>query len=198
MAFITVPDPGRKGNAPAPKDLVQVDVVEGRPAVTSLQVANAFGKEHKHVLRDIRAILDQDEDGFGRSNFGQSSYLNDQGREMPMYVMGKDGFILLVMGYTGPDAMAVKKAYIARFNEMEERLRGPLLALPDFSNPALAARAWAEQYEQRQLVEAQRDEAIRTKAQIGSRREATSMAKASAAVRKADRRPWHGQLAVGL
>lgn len=38
------------------------------PAVTSLQVAAHFGKEHKHVLRDIRIILEADEDGFSESN----------------------------------------------------------------------------------------------------------------------------------
>lgn len=40
-----------------------------------------------------------------------------------MYVMSKDGFVLLVMGYTGAEAMRMKKSYIARFNEMEEQLR---------------------------------------------------------------------------
>lgn len=86
-------------------------------------MAKHFEKEHKHVLRDIRIILEADEDGFSESNFGLSSYLTEQNKEMPMYVMSKDGFVLLVMGYTGPEAMRMKKAYIARFNEMEEQLR---------------------------------------------------------------------------
>lgn len=154
------------------------------PAITSLQVALAFGKEHKNVLRDIREIVENDNDEFARLNFERSSYLSEQNKELPMYAMSKDGFVLLVMGYTGSEAMRLKKAYIARFNEMEEELRNRVPGLPNFDNPALAARAWAEQYERRQLAEAQRDEAIRTKAQIGSKREATAMATASAAVRK--------------
>lgn len=56
--------------------------------------------------------------------------------------------------------------------------------MPDFQNPALAARAWAEQYERRQLAESQRDEAIRTKAWISDKKTATAMATASVAVRK--------------
>lgn len=109
------------------KSLVEVSTrtINGKEvlAVTSLQVAKHFEKEHKHVLRDIRIILEADEDGFSESNFGLSSYLTEQNKEMPMYVMSKDGFVLLVMGYTGPEAMRMKKAYIARFNEMEEQLR---------------------------------------------------------------------------
>ena len=154
------------------------------PAITSLQVAEAFGKEHKNVLRDIREIIENDNDEFAQLNFEPCSYTNENNREMPMFVMSKDGFVLLVMGYTGSEAMRLKKAYIAEFNRMEEELRNRVPGLPNFDNPALAARAWAEQYERRQIAEAQRDEAIRTKAQIGSKREATAMATASAAVRK--------------
>lgn len=134
-------------------ELIQIEVVNGKPSVTSLQIAKHFGKEHFHVMRDIRAILEADEDGFGASNFGLSSYLTEQNKEMPMYVMSKDGFVLLVMGYNGPEAMRMKKAYIARFNEMEEQLRFPSPALPNFADPVEAARAWADKEEQRRLEE---------------------------------------------
>jgi len=72
---------------------------------------------------------------------------------------------------------------VDRWQQLETQAAS--VALPDFSNPAAAARAWAEQYEQRQISDAQRDEAIRTKAQIGNKREATAMATASAAAREA-------------
>lgn len=156
------------------------------PAVTSLQVAEAFGKGHRHVLRDIRETIDKCSESFTAPNFGLSEYTDPTGRKLPLYLLSKDGLMMVTMGYTTPEAMRVKEAYIARFNEMEEQLRSASPAIPDFQNPALAARAWAEQYERRQIAEAQRDEAIRTKAEIGSRREATSMATASAAVRQRD------------
>lgn len=60
------------------------------------------------------------------------------------------------------------------------------VTLPDFSNPAEAARAWADQHEKTLKLERERNEAQRTKAWIGSKREATAMAKASAATRKAN------------
>jgi hypothetical protein len=53
------------------------------------------------------------------------------------------------------------------------------IKLPEFTSPALAARAWAEEFERRQTAESQRNEAIRTKAWIGTKREATAMATAS-------------------
>lgn len=98
---------------------------EERAAVTSLDVAETFGKEHRHVLRDIRELGCSEE--FGRSNFGQSSYLNAQNKEQPMVYMTRDGFTLLVMGYTGELAMRFKEAYIKQFNAMEMALRGKLI-----------------------------------------------------------------------
>lgn len=150
------------------------------PAVTSLQVAEHFGKEHRNVLADIRKILDTDEDGFGALNFQLSSYLSEQNKEMPMYIMSKDGFVLLVMGYTGTEAMGMKKAYIARFNEMEKALQANApTSLPE------ALRAYANMLEENELIRRQRDEAIRTKAWISDRKTASAMATASVAVRKA-------------
>lgn len=156
------------------------------PAVTSQQVAEAFGKRHDHVIRDIREVMAKCTESFTAPNFGVSEYTDSTGRKLPLYLLSKDGLMMVTMGYTTPEAMRVKEAYIASFNEMDEQLRSASPAIPDFQNPALAARAWAEQYERRQIAEAQRDEAIRTKAEIGSRREATSMATASAAVRQRD------------
>ncbi len=69
---------------------------EEKAVCTSLDVAETFEKEHKHVLRDIRELNCTGE--FRQSNFGQSNFTNRQGREQPMYVMTRDGFTLLVMG----------------------------------------------------------------------------------------------------
>lgn len=53
------------------------------------------------------------------------------------------------MGYTGQKAMQFKLRYIEEFDRMEETLKNQQVALPNFSNPAEAARAWAVEYEQK-------------------------------------------------
>lgn len=98
---------------------------EERVAVTSLDVADTFGKSHDHVLRDIRGLGCSDE--FRLSNFGESVYINSQNKKQPMAIMTRYGFTLLVMGYTGELAMRFKEAYIKQFNSMEKVLRGKLI-----------------------------------------------------------------------
>lgn len=91
---------------------------------SSLLVAQYFNKSHNHVLRDIQKLDCSDE--FRLSNFGQSSYINEQGKRQPCVCMTRDGFMFLVMGYRGKKAAAIKEAYIKRFNDME-RLIGTLV-----------------------------------------------------------------------
>lgn len=92
------------------------------PMTTSLDVAETFGKDHRHVMRDVRELGCSDE--FRVSNFGHTVYIDKQGRKQPMIWMTRDGFTLLAMGYTGELAMRFKEAYIKQFNAMEAALRG--------------------------------------------------------------------------
>lgn len=95
---------------------------EETAVVTSIDVAETFGKEHKNVLKDIRELDCSEE--FRRLNFEQSSYINAQKKKQPMCCMTRDGFTLLAMGYTGEKAMRFKEGYIRQFNEMEKALIG--------------------------------------------------------------------------
>ena len=94
-------------------------------ACTSLDVAETFGKNHKDVLRDIRELQCSDE--FRERNFAPTKYVDSHNRKQNMYIMSRDGFTLLVMGYTGKEAMTFKEAYIKQFNAMENALKGKLL-----------------------------------------------------------------------
>lgn len=93
--------------------------------VSSLDVAETFGKEHKNVLKDIRELNCSEE--FGRLNFEPTDYVDEHNRKQPMYYITRDGFTLLAMGYTGEKAMRFKEAYIKQFNAMERMLQGKLI-----------------------------------------------------------------------
>lgn len=160
------------------------------PAVTSLQVAESFEKEHKNVLRDIEAILPQVPEKFVKLNFELYEYPIETGigtRMAKSYLLSKDAFTLLTMGYTGEKAMAFKIAYIARFNEMEEQLRTTSPLLPNFRDPIAAAEAWIVAERARLAEQARADYYQRTKAEIGSRREATAMNTASVLSKQNDK-----------
>ncbi|WP_338891696.1 Rha family transcriptional regulator [Aeromonas rivipollensis] len=102
----------------APADLISLQ--QGQPVTTSLKVAEVFGKQHKDVLRKI-ATLDCSKD-FNERNFALVTYKDGKGEARPAYEMTKDGFIFVVMGFTGAKAAATKEAYINAFNWMDEQL----------------------------------------------------------------------------
>lgn len=94
---------------------------------TSLDVAETFEKLHKDVLESIRSIQTDLSTAEFSALFYESEYKASNGKKNPMYYMNRDGFTLLVMGYTGEKAMKFKLAYINQFNQMEELLKGKLI-----------------------------------------------------------------------
>lgn len=96
---------------------------DGRALTTSREIADYFGKAHKNIVRDIRNTLEQLEQTpegqeFSRLNFELTYYTDEQGKPRPAYVLTRDGFTLLAMGFTGAKAMQFKVAYINAFNRM--------------------------------------------------------------------------------
>lgn len=94
-------------------------------AVTSsLLVAEKFGKEHKHVLDSIRKLIEGCAEISADPMFEETTYVNEQnGQVYPMFLMNRDGFSLLVMGFNGKKAMQFKLDYINEFNKMEKMIR---------------------------------------------------------------------------
>lgn len=92
-------------------------------AVTSLDVAETFEKEHYHVIEDIRRIISDLSTPEISGLFSESFYVASNGKKNPMFYITRDGFTLLVMGYTGEKAMKFKLAYIKQFNHMEKLLK---------------------------------------------------------------------------
>ena len=110
-----------------------VEIQNNQVVVSSRQVANNFHKNHRDVLKAIYNLLNSE----GMRNFSQtplfyeSSYVNEQnGQSYPMYLMNRDGFSLLVMGFTGKRALEWKIKYIEAFNAMEKQLKEQSNQLP--------------------------------------------------------------------
>lgn len=95
----------------------------GQKMVSSRDVAKNFEKEHKDVLRAVENIKAQN--CALTSMFFESTYTAGTGKAYPMYLMNRDGFSLLAMGFTGSKAMEWKLKYIQAFNAMERKLTTP-------------------------------------------------------------------------
>lgn len=107
----------------------------GEPVASSREIAKRFGKNHRDVLRAIEDILEgvrkiaqtPTEEGLPKNGdtpmFFKTEYIHPQNHQKyPMYLMNRDGFSLLAMGFTGKEAVQWKLKYIAAFNAMEKQL----------------------------------------------------------------------------
>ena len=74
------------------------------PVCSSLQVAEKFGKRHTHVIERIEKIIENDSTENSAQCFKASIYKDSTGKSNKMYVMNRDGFTFLVMGFTGKKA----------------------------------------------------------------------------------------------
>lgn len=124
---------------------------DGQAVTNSVKVAEKFGKEHKHVLESIRKLMTA-ENSAVLQMFEESTYINEQNKTQPMYLMNRDGFTLLAMGFTGTKAMEFKIDYINAFNKMESKIKKSIAVLPDFTDPAEAAMAWAKEYREKKVL----------------------------------------------
>ena len=95
---------------------------KGQAITSSLLVAQKFEKNHRDVLDSIRELLRTAENSALLSMFVESTYLTVQNKEMPMFIMNRDGFNLLTMGFTGAKALSFKLEFIGAFNKMESML----------------------------------------------------------------------------
>lgn len=93
----------------------------GQVLASSREIAEKFGKEHKDVLGSIRNLTA--ENSAVKNMFKSSQYINSRGRTYDEFLMNRDGFSLLAMGFTGKKALEWKLKYISAFNEMEQRIK---------------------------------------------------------------------------
>lgn len=119
--------------------------IENNEVVTdSLNVAETFGKQHKNVIRDIHNLHSELEEK-GKLNFEPISYKDSYNRDQLKYNLTKDGFTLLVMGFTGKEALKFKMMYINEFNRMEQELKNRNLDSFMIADPIARAEKWIKE-----------------------------------------------------
>lgn len=145
---------------------------ENSQALTnSLLVAEKFGKTHDNVLKAIRNILTG---GVVENNetlmFAETTYYNQQnGQSYPMFIMNRDGFTLLAMGFTGKKAMKFKLDYIAAFNKMEAALKESQKKLSGAEYLLQQAQLMVEQERRMSAVEQRLDNMDRERKENGEK-----------------------------
>lgn len=123
----------------------------GEPVASSRQIAESFGKEHKHVLTAIRQILVAENSA---TKFFHETAFEYRGQKFPEYMMNRDGFTLLAMGFTGKAALEWKLKYIAAFNAMEKQLaQRPQLSRSELMAQALIAAHDELEHKDAQIAE---------------------------------------------
>lgn len=112
-------------------------IMKDQQAVTtSLQVAENFEKQHKHVLEAIDELMGAAENS--ADLFYEDTYIHPQNKQSYRIIyMNRDGFTLLAMGFTGKKALDFKLKYIAAFNAMEKELNKPRYEIPNTPQAAL-------------------------------------------------------------
>lgn len=130
----------------------KIEVVNnnGQLVVSSRQVAENFGKRHTEVLRAIKGHIDAllTTDATLRW-FYPSTYQDRKGEERKEYLMNRDGFSLLAMGFTGSKALEWKLKYIQAFNEMEKTIKEHRDSYM-IEDPVERALKWAEEQKEKQ------------------------------------------------
>lgn len=94
---------------------------DGKICTSSRLMAEVFKKEHKNILRAIENL--QCSEAFNRLNFERVEYLDHKGEKRPEYIITRDGFSFLAMGFTGKKAARFKETFLQAFGKMEQALR---------------------------------------------------------------------------
>lgn len=127
------------------KDIMKVgDTINANDFMTSLQIAEITGKEHKHILRDIDVLLEQ---GVDKSNFGLTYYTDSQNRKQRQYELTKKGCLILASGY---DAL-LREKIINRWEKLELEKQREFKVPTTFREALLLAAEQQEQIEKQQL-----------------------------------------------
>lgn len=126
------------------------DIILSKEKMSSLEVAELTGKQHAHIMRDIKNLLKQ---GVSESNFGLASYNDEQGKERPCYELTKKGSLILASGYNA----VLREKIIDRWEALETGQATPMCNQPQLpsyqiSDPIERAEQWIKEEKERQAL----------------------------------------------
>ena len=126
-------------------DLIQFG--ESRQTMSSLEIARLTGKDHAHVMRDIRN-MEPAWEKISQSKFGLASYKDAQGKERPCYELTKTECLYVATKFNDE----ARAKLVIRWEELEKKARESMIALPNFTDPAEAAEAWAKEFREKKVL----------------------------------------------
>ena len=126
-------------------ELMQFSEARQQYGMTSLQIAEVTGKNHAHIMRDIRNLLGK---GVNESNFGLVEYKDRKGEVRPMYELTAKGCLILASGYDP----VLREKIVDKLEEYQQKERANIISLPNFEDPAEAAMAWAKEYKAKKML----------------------------------------------
>lgn len=134
-----------------------VFIQDGKIFTNSLYVAEKFNKRHDNILQSIKSLDCSHE--FSALNFQEATYQDEQNKTRPLFLLTKDGFTFLAMGFSGKKAAKFKEDFIKKFNEMEKFINSKSLpspekpAFPMPKNFSEALRLYADEVERTERLE---------------------------------------------
>ena len=124
-----------------------IEFSDVRHTMSSLEIARLTGRDHAHVMRDIRN-MEPAWEKISQSKFGLASYNDAQGKQRPCYRLTKTECLYVATKFNDE----ARAKLVLRWEDLERQERANMLALPDFTDPAEAAIAWAKQYNEKKAL----------------------------------------------
>ena len=118
-------------------DLIQFG--ESKQTMSSLEIAKLTCKPHNDVLKAIRA-MEPAWEKVTEGNFSRSEYKDSTGRTLPCFELTKTECLYVATKFNDE----ARAKLVIRWEELEKKQRAQMLQLPDFTDPAEAAVAWAK------------------------------------------------------
>ena len=124
-----------------------IEFVESKQTMSSLEIARLTGKPHNDVLKAIRA-MEPAWERVTEGKFSRSEYKDPTGRSLPCFELTKTECLYVATKFNDE----ARAKLVIRWEELEQKARAQMLMLPDFTDPAEAAIAWAKQYNERKVL----------------------------------------------